>query len=125
VWIDFGLVTLPTGDTRSASGATPIWPMPIGRTTSAANADRVEGGEQWHGQDLDQHHIKGDSKFAEALLRDCIDAMLSGDLDTGETIMRDYISAAVGFEKLARQGDWDTPEEPHPRVRAARQPAGP
>jgi hypothetical protein len=26
--------------------------------------------------------------------------MLSGDLDTGKTIMRDYIKATVGFEKL-------------------------
>jgi hypothetical protein len=26
--------------------------------------------------------------------------MLSGNLDTGKTIMRDYIKATVGFEKL-------------------------
>lgn len=51
-------------------------------------------------KDLVEDHIKGDSKFAEALLREGIDAMLSGDLDTGKTIMRDYIKATVGFEKL-------------------------
>jgi hypothetical protein len=50
--------------------------------------------------DLVEHHVKGDAKFAEALLREGIDAMLSGDLDTGKAIMRDYIKATVGFEKL-------------------------
>jgi DNA-binding phage protein len=49
---------------------------------------------------LVERHVKDDSKFAEALLREGIDAMLSGDLDTGKAIMRDYIKATVGFEKL-------------------------
>jgi hypothetical protein len=49
---------------------------------------------------LVEHHVKGDKKFSEALLREGIDAMLSGDLDTGKAIMRDYIKATVGFEKL-------------------------
>ena len=31
-----------------------------------------------------------------------IGLMLSGDLDTGKTIMRDYIKATVGFEKLGK-----------------------
>src|SRR6202048_4212122 len=51
---------------------------------------------------LDERHVKDDQKFAEALLREGIDAMLSGDLDTGKTIMRDYIKATVGFEKLGQ-----------------------
>jgi len=51
-------------------------------------------------KDLVEQHVKGDKKFAESLLREGIDAMLSGDLDTGKTIMRDYIKATVGFEKL-------------------------
>jgi hypothetical protein len=29
-----------------------------------------------------------------------IDTMLSGDVDTGKAILRDYIKATVGFEKL-------------------------
>src|SRR6202048_1907274 len=49
---------------------------------------------------LDERHVKDDQKFAEALLREGVDAMLSGDADTGKTIMRDYIKATVGFEKL-------------------------
>ena len=51
-------------------------------------------------KDLVQKHIKGDKKFAEALLREGVDAMLSGDVDTGKTILRYYIKATVGFEKL-------------------------
>ncbi|MBA2402690.1 MAG: transcriptional regulator [Bradyrhizobium sp.] len=50
--------------------------------------------------ELVQGRVKTDKKFAEALLREGIDAMLSGDVDTGKTILRDYIKATVGFEKL-------------------------
>ena len=50
--------------------------------------------------DLVQARVKRDRKFAEALLREGIDAMLSGDVDTGKTILRDYIKATVGFERL-------------------------
>jgi hypothetical protein len=56
-------------------------------------------------RDLVEHQIKSDRKFAEALLREGIDAMLSGDLDTGKTIIRDYIKATVGFEKLGAATD--------------------
>lgn len=49
---------------------------------------------------LVEHHVRHDSKFAQALLVEGIDAMLSGDLDTGKAIVRDYIKATVGFEKL-------------------------
>ena len=42
-------------------------------------------------KELVRRHVKSDKKFAEALLREGIDAMLNGDLDTGKTIIRDYI----------------------------------
>jgi DNA-binding phage protein len=51
-------------------------------------------------KELVQGQVKTDKKFAEALLREGIDAMLSGDMDAGKTILRDYIKATVGFEKL-------------------------
>src|SRR5437016_13563237 len=50
--------------------------------------------------DLVQQHVRRDTKFAQALLREGVDAMLSGDIETGKTILRDYIKATVGFEKL-------------------------
>ena len=51
-------------------------------------------------RELVQARVKNDKKFAEALLREGIDAMLSGDVETGKTILRGYIKATVGFEKL-------------------------
>jgi hypothetical protein len=51
-------------------------------------------------KELVQNQVKADKKFAEALLREGVDAMLSGDVDTGKTILRNYIKATVGFEKL-------------------------
>jgi len=51
-------------------------------------------------KELMQGQVKADKKFAEALLREGINAMLSGDVETGKTILRDYIKATVGFEKL-------------------------
>jgi hypothetical protein len=53
-------------------------------------------------EDLVQRHVRRDKKFAEALLGEGVDAMLSGDVDAGKTILRDYIKATVGFERLAR-----------------------
>jgi DNA-binding phage protein len=53
-------------------------------------------------RNLVQRQVKADRKFAEALLREGVDAMLSGDVETGKTILRDYIKATVGFEKLGK-----------------------
>jgi hypothetical protein len=51
-------------------------------------------------RELVQRHVRDDALFAEALLREGVDAMLSGDVETGKTILRDYIKATIGFEKL-------------------------
>ncbi|MEA2896909.1 MAG: hypothetical protein QOJ84_2524 [Bradyrhizobium sp.] len=50
--------------------------------------------------ELVQRNVKGDKKFAEALLREGVDVLLSGDVESGKIILRDYIKATVGFEKL-------------------------
>jgi hypothetical protein len=52
-------------------------------------------------QNLVHRQVKTDKKFAEALLREGIDAMLGGDMETGKTILREYIKATVGFEKAS------------------------
>jgi hypothetical protein len=51
-------------------------------------------------KDLVRRQVQADKDYAEALLREGVDAMLAGDVDTGKTILRDYIKATVGFEKL-------------------------
>ena len=50
--------------------------------------------------ELVQHRVTDDPEFAEALLREGIDTMLTGDVETGKSILRDYIKATLGFEKL-------------------------
>ena|SRR5260221_13316376 len=47
-----------------------------------------------------QARVIADRSFREALLREAIETMLAGDVDTGKAILRDYIKATVGFEKL-------------------------
>jgi hypothetical protein len=34
------------------------------------------------------------------LLREAIDTMLAGDVETGKADLRDYIKVTIGFEKL-------------------------
>jgi DNA-binding phage protein len=53
-------------------------------------------------QELVQKHVADDPAFAAALLREGIETMLGGDVDAGRAILRDYIKATVGFEKLGR-----------------------
>ena len=43
-----------------------------------------------------------DTAFRDALLAEGVDALLAGDLDTGKAVLRDYINATIGFERLAR-----------------------
>ena len=54
-------------------------------------------------KDLVQSRVARDPEFAAALLREGIDIMLAGDVDTGKAILRDYIKATVGFEKLGAE----------------------
>lgn len=51
-------------------------------------------------KELVQARLNRDPAFREALLRESIEAMLAGDLDTGKTVLRDYIKATIGFEAL-------------------------
>jgi putative addiction module killer protein len=48
-----------------------------------------------------QERASRDAGFREALLREAVDALLSGDVETGKTVLRNYINATVGFDKLA------------------------
>ena len=46
--------------------------------------------------------VASDPAFREALLTEGLNALLEGDLDTGKTVLRDYINATMGFEALAQ-----------------------
>lgn len=41
--------------------------------------------------------------FREAMLREGVDALLAGELNVGKSILRDYINATIGFEKLGKK----------------------
>jgi hypothetical protein len=41
-----------------------------------------------------------DPEFRQALLEEGIECLLSGDVDTGKAVLRDYINATVGFQSL-------------------------
>ena len=56
-------------------------------------------------KELVRSRVAEDPEFAEALLREGIDTMLSGGVETGKAILRDYIKATVGFEKLGEAID--------------------
>ena len=45
---------------------------------------------------------KKDSKFCEAMLSEAIAELLSGDVDAGKAILRDYINATITFEILSK-----------------------
>jgi DNA-binding phage protein len=42
-----------------------------------------------------------DPAFREALFTEAVEQLLAGELDIGKAVLRDYINATVGFEKLA------------------------
>jgi len=45
--------------------------------------------------------VARDPRFRKELLREGIESMLTGDISTAKTILRDYINATVGFNELA------------------------
>ena len=48
-----------------------------------------------------QARIRKDPAFRTELLREGVECFLSGDLETGKSILRDYINATMGFEALS------------------------
>ncbi len=52
-------------------------------------------------KDTIQERALRDEEFRQGLLTESIECMLAGDTDTGKALLRDYINATVGFEKLA------------------------
>ena len=49
-----------------------------------------------------QSRVQRDTKFRNALLREAMECLLAGDIETGKAFLRDFINATVGFTKLAQ-----------------------
>ena len=45
--------------------------------------------------------VARDPKFRKELLREGVESLVTGDIATAKTILRDYINATVGFTELA------------------------
>lgn len=50
-----------------------------------------------------QARVQRDPAFRNALLVEAADQFLAGDLATGKAVLRDYINATMGFERLAAE----------------------
>lgn len=52
-----------------------------------------------------QARAQGDPAFRKALLQRGVELLLAGDVGVGKAMLRDYINATIGFEKLSRVFD--------------------
>ena len=44
--------------------------------------------------------IQRDPGFREALLEEGVECLLAGDVETGKSVLRDYVNAMIGFREL-------------------------
>ena len=47
-----------------------------------------------------QARVERDPAFREARLKEGVECLLSGDIETAKVVLRDYINATIGFEAL-------------------------
>lgn len=52
-----------------------------------------------------QVRAERDPAFLEGLLKEGVERLLAGDVDTGKIVLRDYINATIGFEELGSLTD--------------------
>ena len=51
-------------------------------------------------KDTVQARAERDPAFREGLLKEGVECLLAGDVETGKIVLRDYINATMGFEEL-------------------------
>ena len=56
-------------------------------------------------KDTVKDRVARDAAFREELLKEGIECLLTGDVDTGKAILRDYINATIGFDALGSLTD--------------------
>ena len=47
-----------------------------------------------------RERLQRDPSFRAALLAETADCLLSGDLETGKSLLRHYVNATIGFDEL-------------------------
>ncbi len=56
-----------------------------------------------------RERLQREPAFRKALLKEAIEAFIAGDVDTGKTVLRDYINGTIGFDELS--GRTHTPKQ--------------
>jgi len=74
-----------------------------GLITNGARKSRREMALTRDFKDTVKARAERDPKFRAALLTEAVEQMLAGDMETGKAVLRDYINATIGFERLARE----------------------
>ena len=49
--------------------------------------------------------VERDPAFREELFKEGVECFLTGDIDTGKAVLRDYINATIGFDDLGKITD--------------------
>jgi len=49
-----------------------------------------------------QVRAQRDPAFRKALLQEGVECLLTGDVDSGKAVLRDYINATIGFQELSQ-----------------------
>jgi len=47
-----------------------------------------------------RERLQCDPSFREALLEEAVDCLLASDVETGKSLLRDYVNATIGFGEL-------------------------
>ena len=78
-------------------------PSSGGRSTKRGNAEsEIAMSLTRDFKELVKARLDRDPKARQALLREAVQSVLEGDVDTGKAVLRDYINATVGFEELGK-----------------------
>ena len=48
-----------------------------------------------------RERLQREPGFRKALLKEAIECFISGDVDTGKAVLRDYINGTIGFDELS------------------------
>ena len=51
-------------------------------------------------KDTIKDRVRRDHAFREELLKEGIECLLTGDVDTGKAVLRDFINSTIGFDAL-------------------------
>jgi DNA-binding phage protein len=54
-------------------------------------------------KDTVKARVERDPEFRNALLTEAIEQLLAGEVDVGKAVLRDFINATIGFERLAAE----------------------